>query len=63
MLIFCSVVIDSYQVPRAAKAWPDAVILCQLANIASIQPMRIEINFRSIVWSPLSSLKRQNRIL
>ena len=41
IVIFCSVVIDSYQVPRAAKTWPwlarhghNVVIILQLANNA-----------------------------
>ena len=32
----------------AGEAWPDAVILCQLPNNAYFEPMRIDINFRSI---------------
>ena len=55
-VIICSVVIDSYQVPRAAKAWPwlarhgrNVVIILQLVNNGEIQPIRIEIDFRSIV--------------
>ena len=55
-MLFRSVVIDSYQVPRDAKAWPwlarhghNVVIILQPADNAQFQPIRIEINFRSIV--------------
>ena len=69
-MIFFSVVIDSYQVPRAAKVSPwlarhghNVLIILQLANNAYFQPVRVEINFRSIVPIFLFSICRLFNLL